>query len=201
MLSITICAMGRAIEDPREGANQRGVVLQRRAEKPRFETNVSEAWSAVNATKIGVCAPLVAMNWQIFRTSRLFYVTTEVKGMMSLLGCPRMAYESAIPKVKALSEWRNASRNADVRTARTTAFRDMISILGIQATPDFTVGLSVGSMDIPEEWRRWLAEARKTAKKQPIAFSSMPPSSTKSKGQSTEYGDFRFSLFNFCIKQ
>ncbi|VDL63204.1 unnamed protein product [Hymenolepis diminuta] len=42
---------------------------------------------------------------------------------------------------------------------------------------------------------RWLAEAWKTAKKQTIASSSMPSSSTEAKGQSTKYGDFRFSLF------
>ncbi|VUZ38838.1 unnamed protein product, partial [Hymenolepis diminuta] len=39
------------------------------------ETNVSEIWSAANTTKnevlIGACAPLVAMNWEMFRTSRL----------------------------------------------------------------------------------------------------------------------------------
>ncbi|VDL64500.1 unnamed protein product [Hymenolepis diminuta] len=34
---------------------------------------------------------------------------------------------------------------------------------------------------------RWLAEARKTAKKQPIASSSMPPSSIEAKGQSSEW--------------
>ncbi|VDL64114.1 unnamed protein product [Hymenolepis diminuta] len=37
-----------------------------------------------------------------------------------------------------------------------------------------------------ERGRKWLAEAWKTAKKQPIASSSMPSSSTKSKEQSTE---------------
>ncbi|VUZ48107.1 unnamed protein product, partial [Hymenolepis diminuta] len=47
------------------------------------ETNVSEVWSAAKATKnevlIGVCAPLVAMNWEMFRTPRPFYVTTDTK--------------------------------------------------------------------------------------------------------------------------
>ncbi|VUZ44880.1 unnamed protein product, partial [Hymenolepis diminuta] len=51
------------------------------------EMNVREIWLAANATKnevlIGVCAPLVAMNWEMFRTSRLFYVNTEIEGMMS----------------------------------------------------------------------------------------------------------------------
>ncbi|VUZ38581.1 unnamed protein product, partial [Hymenolepis diminuta] len=77
------------------------------------ETNVSEVWSAANATKneilTGMCAPLVAMKWEMFRTSRLFYVTTQIKGMMSLLGCPRMSQESTTSKLKALLEWRNAS--------------------------------------------------------------------------------------------
>ncbi|VUZ48091.1 unnamed protein product, partial [Hymenolepis diminuta] len=51
------------------------------------ETNVIEVWSAANATEnevlIGVCAPLVAMNWEMSRTSTIFYVATEVKGMTS----------------------------------------------------------------------------------------------------------------------
>ncbi|VUZ56643.1 unnamed protein product [Hymenolepis diminuta] len=76
------------------------------------ETNVSEVWSATNTTKnevlIGVCAPLVAMNLKMFRTSRLFHVTTEIKGMMNLLGCPRMAQASTTSKVEAPLEWRNA---------------------------------------------------------------------------------------------
>ncbi|VUZ44105.1 unnamed protein product, partial [Hymenolepis diminuta] len=104
------------------------------------ETNVIEIWSAANATKnevlIGVCAPLVAMNWEIFRISRLFHVTTEIKGMMSLLGCPRMAQESATSKLEALLTWRKASRDDEEYTARTTAFRDMVSLPGIQDTPD-----------------------------------------------------------------
>ncbi|VUZ44514.1 unnamed protein product [Hymenolepis diminuta] len=68
------------------------------------------------------------MNWEMFRTSRLFHVTTEIKGMMSLLGCPRMAQESAILKVKALLTWRSASTDDEVRTTRTTAFRGMVSL-------------------------------------------------------------------------
>ncbi|VUZ38651.1 unnamed protein product, partial [Hymenolepis diminuta] len=92
------------------------------------ETNVSEVWSAANTTAnevlIGVCAPLVAVNWKMFRTSKIFYVTTGIKGMMSLLGCLRMANVSVTSKVKALLEWRNASRDNLTRTARTTAFRD-----------------------------------------------------------------------------
>ncbi|VUZ40677.1 unnamed protein product, partial [Hymenolepis diminuta] len=112
------------------------------------ETNVSEVWSVANATKnevlIGVCAPLVAMNWEMFRTSQIFHMNTEIKGMMSLLGCPRMAQESATSKVKALLEWRNASRDDDeLRTARTTAFRDMVSLPGIQDTPDLITDLFV----------------------------------------------------------
>ncbi|VDL58174.1 unnamed protein product [Hymenolepis diminuta] len=83
-------------------------------EEPKIieETNVSEVWSATNTTKnevlIGVCAPLVAMNLKMFRTSRLFHVTTEIKGMMNLLGCPRMAQASTTSKVEAPLEWRNA---------------------------------------------------------------------------------------------
>ncbi|VUZ38686.1 unnamed protein product, partial [Hymenolepis diminuta] len=72
----------------------------------------------------------------MFGTSLLFHVTTEIKGMMSLFGCPRMAQASATSKVKALLEWRKASRDDLARTARTTAFRDMVSLPGIQATPD-----------------------------------------------------------------
>ncbi|VDL64034.1 unnamed protein product [Hymenolepis diminuta] len=121
------------------------------------ETNVSEVWSAANATKnevlTGVCAPLVAMNWEMFRTSRLFHVNTEVEGMMSLLGCLRMAKVSVTSKVKALLEWRNASRDDEVRTARTTAFRDMVSLLGIQDTPDLITDLFMKGIDIPIEWR------------------------------------------------
>ncbi|VUZ56224.1 unnamed protein product, partial [Hymenolepis diminuta] len=104
------------------------------------ETNVTELWSAANVTKnevlIGVCVPLVAMNWEMFRTSRLFHVITEIKGMLSLLGCPRMAQESATSILKALIEWRNTSRDDEVRTARTTAFRDMVLLLRIEDTPD-----------------------------------------------------------------
>ncbi|VUZ56188.1 unnamed protein product, partial [Hymenolepis diminuta] len=111
------------------------------------ETNVSEVWSAANATKndvlIGVCAHLVSMNWEMFRTSRLFHVTTEIKDMMSLLGCPRMAWESSKSKVNALIEWRNASSVDEVRTAHTTAFRDMVPLSGIQDTPDLTNNLFV----------------------------------------------------------
>ncbi|VUZ44099.1 unnamed protein product, partial [Hymenolepis diminuta] len=109
------------------------------------ETNVSEVWSAANATNnevlIGACAPLVTMNWEIFRASRFFHVTTEIKGMMSLLDCPRMAQESVTSKVKALLEWRNASRDDEVRTARTTAFKDMVSLLGIQNPSDLITDL------------------------------------------------------------
>ncbi|VUZ56192.1 unnamed protein product, partial [Hymenolepis diminuta] len=81
------------------------------------------------------------MNWEMFRTSRLFSVTTEIKGMMSLLGCPRMAQESTVTKVKALIEWRNASRDDEECTTRTTAFRDMVSLPGIQVTPDLITDL------------------------------------------------------------
>ncbi|VUZ44876.1 unnamed protein product, partial [Hymenolepis diminuta] len=136
------------------------------------------------------------MNWEIFRTSQLFYVTTVVKGMMSLLRCPRMAQESATWKVKALLEWRNASRDDEVRTARTTAFRDMISLLGIQDTPDLISDLFVESIDIPVEWRRWLAEARKTVRNQPIASSSMPSSSCEAKGKSVLRSQERLATFD-----
>ncbi|VUZ38788.1 unnamed protein product, partial [Hymenolepis diminuta] len=142
------------------------------------ETNVSEVWSAANATKnevlIGVCAPLVAMNWEMFAPSRLFHVNTEIEGMMSLLGCTRMAEESGASIIKALLEWRNASRDDKTRTARTTAFRDMVSVLGIRDTPDLIKYLFVEGLEIPAEWRRCLAEEQKTAKEEPIASSSMP---------------------------
>ncbi|VDL63079.1 unnamed protein product [Hymenolepis diminuta] len=93
------------------------------------ETEVSEVWSAANATKnkdlIGMCSILVRMKWEMFRTSRIFHVNAEIRGMMSILGYPRMAQESATSEVKALLAWRNASRDDEVRTARTTAFKDM----------------------------------------------------------------------------
>ncbi|VUZ40734.1 unnamed protein product, partial [Hymenolepis diminuta] len=111
------------------------------------ETNVNDVWSVANATKneflIEVCSPLVAMNWEMFRTSRFFHMNTEIEGMMSLLGCPRMARESTITKLKALIEWRNASRDDEEYTARTTAFRDMVSLPGIQVTPDLIMDLFV----------------------------------------------------------
>ncbi|VDL57349.1 unnamed protein product [Hymenolepis diminuta] len=95
------------------------------------ETEVSEDWSAANATKdedlIGVCVPLVGMNWKMLRTSRLFYVTTEIKGMMSLLGCPRIAQMSAASKVKALLAWRSPSRDDEAQTARIATFKDVPS--------------------------------------------------------------------------
>ncbi|VUZ57306.1 unnamed protein product, partial [Hymenolepis diminuta] len=151
------------------------------------ETNVSEVWSAANATKnevlIGVCAPLVAMKWEMFATSRLFHENTEVEGMMSLLGCPRMARKSGASIVKALLEWRNASRDDKTRTARTTAFTDMVPLLGIQDTPKLITDLFVETIEIPKEWRRCLAEDRRTAKEEPIASSSMPSTSTGLKGQ------------------
>ncbi|VDL63199.1 unnamed protein product [Hymenolepis diminuta] len=97
------------------------------------ETNVSEVWSTANATKnevlIGECATLVTRNWEMFKTSRLFLVTTEVKGMMSLLRCPRMSQESATSKMKALLMWGNASSDDEVQIAGTIAFRDMVSLL------------------------------------------------------------------------
>ncbi|VUZ56205.1 unnamed protein product [Hymenolepis diminuta] len=104
--------------------------------------------------------------------------------MMSLLGCPRMAQKSATSKVKALIQWRKASRDEEIRAARTSAFRDMVSLLGIQYTSDFITILFVEEIDIPREWRSWLAEARKTARKQPIPSSSMSTSFTEVKGQS-----------------
>ncbi|VUZ38834.1 unnamed protein product, partial [Hymenolepis diminuta] len=72
----------------------------------------------------------------MFRTSRLFHVITEVKGMMILFECPRMSQKSAKSKVKALLDWRNASRDDEVQTARTIAFRDIVSLLRIQDAPD-----------------------------------------------------------------
>ncbi|VUZ48083.1 unnamed protein product, partial [Hymenolepis diminuta] len=163
------------------------------------ETNVGEVWSAANATKnedlIGVCAPLVARNWNIFRTSRLFYMNTEIKGMMSLLECPWMSQESATSKMKALLLWRNASRDDEVRTARTTAFRDMVSLLRIQDTPDLVTDLFEEDINIPVKWRRWLAEGRKTAEKQPIASSSMPSSSMEVKKQS--FDQERLATFEY----
>ncbi|VUZ56230.1 unnamed protein product, partial [Hymenolepis diminuta] len=79
----------------------------------------------------------------MFRTSRLFHVTTEIKGMMSLLGCPRMAQAPATSKLETPIELRNALRDDEVRATRTTAFGDMVSLLGIQATPAFIIGLFV----------------------------------------------------------
>ncbi|VUZ44513.1 unnamed protein product [Hymenolepis diminuta] len=51
------------------------------------------------------------MNWEMFRTSRLFHVTTEIKGLMNHFVCPRMARQSATSNVKTLLEWRYASRD------------------------------------------------------------------------------------------
>ncbi|VUZ41108.1 unnamed protein product [Hymenolepis diminuta] len=137
-----------------------------------WSNHIQSDWSAANATKnevlIGVCTPLVAMKWLMFRTSQFFHVATEVIGMMGLFRCSRMAQESATSKVKTLLKWRNGSRNDEEYTARTTAFRDMISLLGIEDTSDLISNLFVEGIDIPVEWRRWLAEAPKTAKKQPI---------------------------------
>ncbi|VUZ56209.1 unnamed protein product [Hymenolepis diminuta] len=70
----------------------------------------------------------------------------------------------------------------------------MVSLLGIQDTPDLITDLFAEDIDIPVEWRRWLAEAWKTAKKQPITSSSMPSSSTEAKGQSTESQE-RLAIF------
>ncbi|VDL57290.1 unnamed protein product [Hymenolepis diminuta] len=92
------------------------------------------------------------MNWEIFGTSRLLLVNTEIEGMMCLLRCPRMAQESATSIVKALLEWRNASRDNLARTASTTAFRDMVSLPRIQATPDLIADLFVEDVDITVEW-------------------------------------------------
>uniref|UniRef100_A0A158QGD7 Protein kinase domain-containing protein n=1 Tax=Hymenolepis diminuta TaxID=6216 RepID=A0A158QGD7_HYMDI len=87
------------------------------------ETNVSEVWSAAIATLyevlIGMCASLVAMNWEKFRTSRLFHVIAEIEGMMSLTGCPRMAEV------------------------------DMVSLPEIQDAPDIITDLFVEGIDIP----------------------------------------------------
>ncbi|VUZ56647.1 unnamed protein product [Hymenolepis diminuta] len=60
----------------------------------------------------------------------------------------------------------------------------MVPLLGIEDTSDLISNLFVEGIDIPVEWRRWLAEARKTEKKQPIASTSMPSSSPEEKGQS-----------------
>ncbi|VDL63527.1 unnamed protein product [Hymenolepis diminuta] len=63
-----------------------------------------------------------------------------------------MAQASATSKAKALLEWRNASRDDLARTARTTVFRDMVSLPGIQATPDLIADLFVVDIDIIVEW-------------------------------------------------
>ncbi|VUZ43748.1 unnamed protein product, partial [Hymenolepis diminuta] len=141
-----------------------------------------------------MCAPLVAMNWEMFATSRLFHVNTEIEGMMSLLSCSRMAQESGASIVKALLDWRNASRDDEARTARTTAFRDMVSLPGIQDTSKIITDLFVKGIDIPAEWRLCLAEGRKTEKEEPIASSSMPTISTEPKGQNPESRE-RLAIF------
>ncbi|VUZ40724.1 unnamed protein product [Hymenolepis diminuta] len=105
--------------------------------------------------------------------------------MMSLLGCTRMAEESGVWIVKALLEWRNASRDDKTRTARTTAFRDMVPLLEIRDTPDLMKYLFVEGIEIPAEWRLCLAEGQKTAKEEPIASSSIPSTSTGTKGQTS----------------
>ncbi|VUZ38655.1 unnamed protein product, partial [Hymenolepis diminuta] len=63
---------------------------------------------------------------------------------------------------------------------------------------DLITDLFVEGIDIPVEWRRWLAEARKTAKKQPIASSSMP-SSAEVEGQSFESQE-RLATFEYIEK-
>ncbi|VDL63437.1 unnamed protein product [Hymenolepis diminuta] len=63
-----------------------------------------------------------------------------------------MAQESATSKVKALLEWGNASRDDLARIARTSAFRDMISLPGIQAMPDLIADLFVEDIDITVKW-------------------------------------------------
>ncbi|VUZ38685.1 unnamed protein product, partial [Hymenolepis diminuta] len=78
----------------------------------------------------------------------------------------------------------------------------MISLLGIQDTPDLITDLFMKGIDIPIEWRRCLAAELNNAKEQPIASSSMPSSSIKEKGQSSE-GQERLAIFeygaNVCI--
>ncbi|VUZ48108.1 unnamed protein product, partial [Hymenolepis diminuta] len=119
------------------------------------------------------------MNWEMFRTPRPFYVTTDTKG------CPGLAWESAKSEMEAPSEWRNASIDDEIRTAHPSAFRDMVSLSGIQDTHGVITEFFVEGMDIPVEWREWLAEGRKTARKQPIA-SSLKTSSTEAKGHCSE---------------
>ncbi|VDL63667.1 unnamed protein product [Hymenolepis diminuta] len=64
-----------------------------------------------------------------------------------------MSQESATWKVKVLLEWRNALRDDDAHTARTIAFRDMVSLLGFQDTLDLIADLFVEDMGIPKKWR------------------------------------------------
>ncbi|VUZ57033.1 unnamed protein product [Hymenolepis diminuta] len=121
----------------------------------------------------------------MFGTSQMFDVNAEIKGVMLLLSCPRMAQKSGTSKVEALLEpwtylknrlqfhsdcveivkdiilicmmslhcfprtgqesetsklealltWRQASRDDEAHTARTTAFRDVVSQSEIQDTP------------------------------------------------------------------
>uniref|UniRef100_A0A0R3SXH8 RVP_2 domain-containing protein n=1 Tax=Hymenolepis diminuta TaxID=6216 RepID=A0A0R3SXH8_HYMDI len=67
-------------------------------------------WNAVNE---------MAMNWEKFRTSRLFHVIAEIEGMMSPIGCPRMAEV------------------------------EMVSLPEIQDAPDIITDLFVEGIDIP----------------------------------------------------
>ncbi|VUZ38776.1 unnamed protein product, partial [Hymenolepis diminuta] len=162
------------------------------------ETNVSEVWSAANATKnevlIAMCAPLVAMNWEMFATSRLFHVNTEIEGMMSLLRCPEMTKQSDVSTVVALLNWRNASSDGTTHTDRTNAFTYMLPLLGIHDTPKLITDLFVLDINIPDEWRRCLARGRKTSKEEPIVSSSMPSTSTGPK-RHTSVSQERLAVF------
>ncbi|VUZ38652.1 unnamed protein product, partial [Hymenolepis diminuta] len=70
----------------------------------------------------------------------------------------------------------------------------MVSLLGIQDTPDLITDLFMKGIAIPIGWRRCLAAGLKTAMEQPIASSSMPSSSIEANGQSPESQE-RLAIF------
>ncbi|VUZ51982.1 unnamed protein product [Hymenolepis diminuta] len=86
-----------------------------------------------------VCSYPVVMNWRMFRTSRMFHMNVEAKGIMSLLGCSRMAQDSRISKGEALLSFRKAPRDDEAHTYCTTAFRVVISQPVIQDTPTLII--------------------------------------------------------------
>ncbi|VUZ41086.1 unnamed protein product, partial [Hymenolepis diminuta] len=58
------------------------------------------------------------------------------------------ARRTSTSSVKALLEWRNASRDDETRTAGNISFWDMVSLTEFQATPDFIIGHFVEAIEM-----------------------------------------------------